>query len=94
MSKRKPAAPKPSPEDVAAALAADTYLRAAHALKVGEKEKSDAKCALITWLGDKPSRVLFDGRTVNRATVDFAPATIERKGYTATTLTIAPPPAA
>ena len=90
---RTKAKPKPSEADLAAAAMADTYLRAAHAVKTGEKEKADAKSGLLLWLGDQPARVLPDGRTVQRTTADFPAATIDRKAYTSTTLTIVPPPA-
>jgi hypothetical protein len=88
-TKKKPA----KAEDLAACAYADCYLRASHTVKVADKEKAEAKAALLGWLGDDLARVLPDGRTVQRTTSDFPAATIERKAYTSTTVTIAPPPA-
>lgn len=67
---------------------ADQYLAATRAEAEAIQKRSEAKAALLTALGEHKVGLLPDGRSVRRTDRTIAEATITRKGYTATSLTI------
>ena len=79
--------------DDKAALWADAFVRSAREKKDAVKRYDDAKEGLLEWLAGAPAKALPDGRTVSAATVHFDAATIERRAYDATTVTVAAAPA-
>lgn len=87
---------KQAPVDEATAKAminADVFVRSGRERKTAETEYKGAKEALLDWLGLEPFRLLPDGRTVFKSCSEFPAAVINRSAYTATTVTIGPPPA-
>lgn len=67
---------------------ADLFLSSNRERKAAEAIYVAAKAALLDYLGPEPFRLLPDGRTVFKSCVEFPQATIERKAYTATTVTV------
>jgi hypothetical protein len=80
--------------DHEACIQADRYILACRTLKASEQDKANSKAALIEWLGTESVKLLPDGRTVTKVMTDSPAAVIERKAYTSTTITVAPPPPA
>jgi hypothetical protein len=83
----------PDEATVRAVEFADTFVTSARARKDAQAAYDTAKTGLLEWLGDELVRNLPDGRVVSRNDVTFAEATISRKAYVSTTLTVGPPPA-
>jgi hypothetical protein len=77
-----------------AAQCADVFVREGRVRKESQKAYELAKCGLLDWLGDADTKNLPDGRVVSQMHADFPEATINRKAYIATTVTVGPPPAA
>lgn len=81
------------PTKAQAAEWADQFLRAGRAAKEAERQKAEAKAALLEWLDGAAVKLLPDGRGVTASTLEIPAATIERRAYTSITVTITPPPA-
>jgi hypothetical protein len=69
-------------------MAADEFIAGGVRAKEWNKIRDEAKAKLLEALGDCTIGFLPDGRKIHRTTADFPAATIERKAYTSTTLTI------
>jgi hypothetical protein len=83
----------PSAANLQAMADADVFVREGRQRKESQKNYEIAKGSLLDWLGDDISKNLPDGRVVSQAHTPFAEATINRKAYVATNLTVGPPPA-
>lgn len=86
---RKSAAPEIT--DNAAALATTAYEHAKREVKRLEKEKSDAKSLILTWLGSRASGTLPDGRLISKSVTSYEACTVDRAAYDSTTITVQHP---
>ena len=68
---------------------ANEFLKAKRLIAEFEKAKDDAKAFLIDALGEAEEGILSDGRRVYKTVSEHPPATINRKGYTSTVISIA-----
>jgi hypothetical protein len=84
----------PSAANQQAMADADVFVTEGRARKESQKNYEIAKGSLLDWLGDADSKNLPDGRVVSQMHAPFPEATINRKAYVATTVTVGPPPAA